>query len=807
MYKQNVLFIKTWVIGIVVLFLGVTIFPCFNVVSKEFDLLESVEVQDETTVTCYVFDKTGSSESEVVLSSDVFNEFYSKFEELNHMITYHSFSDKTEVLKVEFVDLLDNMGLIPEDISKNDIIKLINPPIKRRRPLFSLLPQGVSTGRGSAFFCNFATAGEGSQFPVIILPRLIPILLTPIPRVIMHWNAVDGVTSCGGLLTGKGFIALGAQEGTALGFWGVGFSVFLPPVMSFGFIGYALFATATAEVIHPWPPNRAPVISEENPLDGSVDVPLPLSELSFRISDADGDRMNYTVSTDPYIGSGSGSNVGDGTFTVDVSGLNSNTEYSWRVVVDDGEDTIEETFSFHTAIEAPFVSDPLPVDGDSWVSIDLTELSFRLEDLQGDLMDYTVETVPDIGSDSVYGVGDGVYTVDVSDLGYTTDYTWFVNVTDGKFWTRRIFDFKTRPIMVFDPFDEGWQYRKQITIDHSQVNGDLMDFPVLVSLVDSDLRDKAQNDGDDILFMDGSGVANRLLHEIEMYDVSNGELVAWVNVNNLISTVDTVLYVYYGNPSCGSQQYPERVWDSNYMGVWHLNEGGTGKRFDSTSLSNDGTPRNYDGDESKSSIIYYGDDLDGDNDFIEIDTVAHDIKDDTKGTIVAWIKPDITPVNNMRICASDHSNDDDPLIEMMMYQVDTNWRIRIRCRNSVRTVKWDYHGSTNIVHDGNTWTYVVLVHDGTEPKLYVNGLLETLTTITENDKSIWYSGLGKDLDTAQIGSHWDGAGSHYGSFWKGMIDEVRISNTDRSDAWIETSYNTMNDPSGFFDVDPEESAP
>jgi hypothetical protein len=40
-----------------------------------------------------------------------------------------------------------------------------------------------------------------------------------------------------------------------------------------------------------------------------------------------------------------------------------------------------------------------------------------------------------------------------------------------------------------------------------------------------------------------------------------------------------------------------------------------------------------------------------------------------------------------------------------------------------------------------------------------------------------------------------------------VIDELRWAKTIRSDEWIITSYNTMNDPSSFFSVGPEESAP
>ena len=54
----------------------------------------------------------------------------------------------------------------------------------------------------------------------------------------------------------------------------------------------------------------------------------------------------------------------------------------------------------------------------------------------------------------------------------------------------------------FNPFLEGWKYRKQIIINHNKVEGNLINFPVLVIPVDSDLSDKAQIDGDDIIFID-----------------------------------------------------------------------------------------------------------------------------------------------------------------------------------------------------------------------------------------------------------------------------------------------------------------
>jgi len=119
-------------------------------------------------------------------------------------------------------------------------------------------------------------------------------------------------------------------------------------------------------------------------------------------------------------------------------------------------------------------------------------------------------------------------------------------------------------------WNHDWSYRKLITINHTKVATDLLNFAVLIDVTDADLASKAQSDGDDIVFSDSSGT--KLNHEIEFYNGTNGQLTAWVKVPTLSSTVDTVLYMYYGNPSVSSQENVAGTWDSNYVLVQHLSE-------------------------------------------------------------------------------------------------------------------------------------------------------------------------------------------------------------------------------------------
>ena len=187
--------------------------------------------------------------------------------------------------------------------------------------------------------------------------------MLPRPRFVTVWEGLDGTTTVGKFLTIGGFTATGQQFGTALGFWGIGFAVAYPDGNIYGFAGYALFVTVTADHIESSPPNQAPIITGTNPFDNEQNVPVSLSELSFSISDPEGDPMSYTVTTSPDIGSGSGNQKPSGTYTIPVHGLQDFTQYSWTIAVSDAQHTTEQTYRFTTQATAPVISNPAPADG------------------------------------------------------------------------------------------------------------------------------------------------------------------------------------------------------------------------------------------------------------------------------------------------------------------------------------------------------------------------------------------------------------------------------------------------------------
>jgi hypothetical protein len=320
-----------------------------------------------------------------------------------------------------------------------------------------------------------------------------------------------------------------------------------------------------------------------------------------------------------------------------------------------------------------------------------------------------------------------------------------------------------------------------LTIDSSKVSGtsDLINFPVLISLTDIGLKTSSNcgyvqnSNGYDIIFSD-STQTTVLDHEIEKYDGASGGLVAWVRVPTLSATSDTTIYLHFGHSSvCGATENPTNVWDSNYKGVWHLNEsvsnestGGT--HYDSTSNNNDGTQ--YGNDEEPGQIAD-GQQFDGVNDYINIPN-STSLNPDYL-TIEFWLNIN-NWVNNSGILAKGN---------------DTYRQYWIWTWDGAVSFEIDEGGHQNYAWypTAGQWEHLALVYNGTNVVTYRNG-------VQENSYGQTTGSLNSTTEPFLFGEI-----PGY-NFINGYIDEVRISNSVRSLDWIKTSYNNQSDPSSFYSV-------
>ncbi len=357
-------------------------------------------------------------------------------------------------------------------------------------------------------------------------------------------------------------------------------------------------------------------------------------------------------------------------------------------------------------------------------------------------------------------------------------------------------------------YDAGWQYRKAMTIDDAQVAGPLSDFPVLVSLSsDPALSAGARSDGSDILFTSADGTT-KLSHEIESYEGGSGALVAWVKVPSVSASSDTILYMYYGNPTSADQQDTAGVWDADYVGVWHLKETGTGAADE----YRDSSPGGQHGQGGEGNSLYVptpvagkigtGQDfnnLDGSYDLIDVgDDPALDVPGN-QITLEAWVRPSASGEYPYGIL--NHKGWWDGY---SIWMQGDHWQCPTSEANCVQfNLPGESHSlRTNALLSGGEWHHVAGTYDGSSMAVFIDGLQDS-QVVAKSDglqpasyqRDVWIGHGDQPADVA------------WSAPWEGQIDEVRISTIGRSPDWIRTEYNNMNSPSTFTYLWGEQKAP
>jgi hypothetical protein len=515
----------------------------------------------------------------------------------------------------------------------------------------------------------------------------------------------------------------------------------------------------------------------------------------------DTNQLDLYLDGVPHNGVASGSLVGMGSIATTASGLlygGNNGRYDdftistvirsagWIKTSYNNQHNPSGFFSLGAEEQAspsnhrPTLSDEVPQNGVT-VGVNQSSVSVMIQDFEGDVFDWFIHG-PYVVDASGSGAGNGTKTASlIVPLPPNTEIVWFVNVSDpggsGQ-WTNETFRFFTSAAPS-SWWDLDWQYRKEIIIDHTKVEANLVHFPVLIAVPsDSDLALGAQSDGDDIVFTDSSGV--KLNHEIELFTSSTGRLIAWVNVPSLSSSADTHLYMYYGNSASGSQQNPQGTWDAEYLMVHHMEE--TGNIFDST--SNGLNAVNYGTSPDSNGMIdgcRYYDSLTDRYDFGNPSVLNPGL---SSWTITLWTKmTHVEPYSQMLRKWGSSAG-----FILWMY---TGWGgyNYFKVSDGVSTCYryWDTSFS-----DGN-WHYLTIVinRDTNQLDLYLDGVPHNGVA------SGSLVGMGSIATTA--------SGLLYGGN-NGRYDDFTISTVIRSAGWIKTSYNNQHNPSGFFSLGAEEQA-
>ncbi len=343
-------------------------------------------------------------------------------------------------------------------------------------------------------------------------------------------------------------------------------------------------------------------------------------------------------------------------------------------------------------------------------------------------------------------------------------------------------------------------YYRTLTIDHLQVgtvnNTSQTNFPVLLSGTLSYLAlvgagGKIEHAGvlnglfvpADLIFTSDAAGLNLLNWEVASWVAATGDIEVWIKIPTLSHTVDTVIYMFYGDASVTTYQGGAlgAVWDSDFNIVHHFADGVTLALNDST--TNAGNVTVNVGSTAAAGKIDGG--VQANNHMTIPDS---SLTRPAHLTFSLWFNYAINAVNYARIVQKGNPGSA-PFLSFAIFCVATD-QTNIAAQIGFTDGSSDGYVSGAGHFFAGTWYKLALTFDGTTVVGYLNGVQ---VYSNANSRTINY-----DSTTLAFGGDPSGGG------YAGKYDEFRLSKIARTPDWIITEYNTETS-STFIAVGPENS--
>ena len=359
-----------------------------------------------------------------------------------------------------------------------------------------------------------------------------------------------------------------------------------------------------------------------------------------------------------------------------------------------------------------------------------------------------------------------------------------------------------------------FNYYKTITVDRTKVGTassptTLSNYPMLFSVTDTSLRTVSNggrvqsSNGYDIIFRGidsttcGGTSACTFSHEVEKYDGTTGQLIAWVNIpvlNTQTNSSNTSFEILFGNTaiSTSTQRVPF-TWDPSFTGVWHLGQDPTGmvpQMTDSTSNANDGTSTLA---TTATGEMGSGVTTDGSTSYISFNSGSSlNVGSGTSFTYSAWVK---TTDGDGAIFSLRSSTSSSPVLDIMVGMdgatTDAN-KLMALVRDDSNGGQADVVESSTSFNDGN-WHLVTVTRNGATLQLYDNTTSVGTAAVTSSSISSDTRNLGREGRWVQ-----DSYTTTANEYLLATFDELRVSTTARSTDWVVTDYNSQSSPSTFI---------
>ncbi|WP_130614992.1 DUF2341 domain-containing protein [Cohnella abietis] len=367
------------------------------------------------------------------------------------------------------------------------------------------------------------------------------------------------------------------------------------------------------------------------------------------------------------------------------------------------------------------------------------------------------------------------------------------------------------------PVPSQWQdpdrnYRIKLNFDNLVGTENLTNFSVPIRLDSSMIDYKVTNESD--LKFYSNDQTKQLPYEVEKWNVKD-ESIVWVQVPFIGAASDQdAIWLYYGGTTLVDSQ-AKKVWDPNYLLVYHFGEriedyfakAERVKQF-SDSTSNDNTGLRNTIGAGNSGVSYT---IEGKEDpynmvgrYYESHRGYVRAKNGNVGdgegqiTISAWARANEYEFTTLSANLISRVRGTASVNDAYVLKLSAGkWIANLFTDSTDSAVNGKATGAELVACDvTKDWTYLTLTYDKTKPtdnlKFYCNGAL--VNTATRAGSLITTTGSATTPLTISKASD---ASFQNGGAFRGGVDEVKVSKTSRSAAWINAEYRSMGKQSGF----------
>lgn len=333
-------------------------------------------------------------------------------------------------------------------------------------------------------------------------------------------------------------------------------------------------------------------------------------------------------------------------------------------------------------------------------------------------------------------------------------------------------------------YNEAWGSRVKLTIDQTQVVGDVSDFPVYIDLSNfpTEFFSKVNPIGADIRITTDDG-ETEVAYELVSIDTSTqvGEL--HFKAPFLSSNSDTVFYVYYENEQASAYATTDTYGRNNVWSDYVLVSHDGGSTVDSTGNHTMTGNNITSGDTTAPTGV--GTTYNGTSS--STNTNANNLNVNNTFTLSAWNKLNAEANSNSMIACGTHI-DLVPGYWTWISRTDVRG-LSMQIDDAPGGAEWVPSDNNTVITISDGWKYLHMTRTGNVYTSYIDGLEDA-----SSSNSMSNLNTTKDIYIGRLP-----IGSNY---YNGVLSEVRMAQVLRDSNWIQTEFNNQN--GSFYTVSTEQ---